>query len=871
MAGPRDRVGLPESLRFWKNRIEATDPDKTFRVGLLYGPSGCGKSSLVKAGLLPRLNRHVRHIYVESTAAETETRLARGLFQACPELPSDLGIVESLATLRRGGLLVRGKKLLIVLDQFEQWLFAKRGESHAELVDALRHCDGEHVQAVILVRDDFWLTASRFMRALEVRLIEGENSALVDLFDPRHAKVVLTAFGRAYGTLPARISEFSSDHKAFIDSSVEGLTQDGKIVPVRLALFAEMVKGKPWTPATLRAVGGTLGVGVTFLEETFSAKAAPPEHRLHQDATRAVVRALLPERGTDIKGQMRSEAELRAASGYADRPQEFEDLVRILDTELRLITPSDPAGNDQGEMIPDKMNDEGLRMNETTAAIDPTYASSFISQPSSFRHYQLTHDYLVRPLREWLSRKQCETRKGRAELTLEERASLWSSKPENRYLPSLGEWATIRLLTEKKDWSPPQCKMMSAAARRYSARLAWTAVLVALAAIAVGAVAYWVDHWRRQDEARSFIEHLRVAEWELLPEVLARFGPERALVRDEVTRIAGDSSRGPRPAPARRLAIAPYDQATAVGLLDDLAAASPQELRVMWGRLGTWNDRLGPQLWTRLDDPSLTLEARCRFACALARCDPASPRWADAADTVAEAMLTEDDPLFLTGWVKLLDPVRRVLVDPVARACMDPGRSEEQRLLATAALAELGREEPERITEVLLAGDDRQGDILYRLVVRDRERFGSLMRDVLVGPAAAAPGPLATKRTANVALTMARLGKWEAVWPLLKQIPDAGVRTQLIDRLHRAVASPSSLIDGLQVAHEASVRQAILLAMGAYAEERLTTPERDSPSGGMPPALRARPGPGDSLGRGVALEEMGPVRRAQPDAEEAGG
>jgi len=53
LPGPRDRDGLPESIRFWKTLIERTDPDKTFRVGLIYGPSGCGKSSLVKAGLLP--------------------------------------------------------------------------------------------------------------------------------------------------------------------------------------------------------------------------------------------------------------------------------------------------------------------------------------------------------------------------------------------------------------------------------------------------------------------------------------------------------------------------------------------------------------------------------------------------------------------------------------------------------------------------------------------------------------------------------------------------------------------------------------------------------------------------------------------------
>ncbi|HEV3259155.1 MAG TPA: serine/threonine-protein kinase, partial [Gemmataceae bacterium] len=50
LPGPRDRDGLPESLRFWKTRIESPDPDATFKVGLIYGPSGCGKSSLVKAG-----------------------------------------------------------------------------------------------------------------------------------------------------------------------------------------------------------------------------------------------------------------------------------------------------------------------------------------------------------------------------------------------------------------------------------------------------------------------------------------------------------------------------------------------------------------------------------------------------------------------------------------------------------------------------------------------------------------------------------------------------------------------------------------------------------------------------------------------------
>jgi hypothetical protein len=102
-----------------------------------------------------------------------------------------------------------------------------------------------------------------------------------------------------------------------------------------------MVKGRPWSPATLKAVGGTQGVGITFLEETFSASTAPAEHRLHQKAARAVLAALLPDSGTDIKGHLRSHRELSEVSGYADRPDLFRDLIRILDAETRLITPTD--------------------------------------------------------------------------------------------------------------------------------------------------------------------------------------------------------------------------------------------------------------------------------------------------------------------------------------------------------------------------------------------------------------------------------------------------------------------------------------------------------------------------------------------------
>src|SRR5262249_36550182 len=161
----------------WKTRIEATDADGTFSVGLIYGPSGCGKSSLVKAGLLPHLAKSVTAVYVEATGEETEARLLKGLRRQLPHLPRNLSLGESLAGLRRGRYLAAGQKVLLVLDQFEQWLHAKRSEENTELVQALRQCDGGRVQAIVMVRDDFWLAVSRFMKAMEVEILEGRNSA----------------------------------------------------------------------------------------------------------------------------------------------------------------------------------------------------------------------------------------------------------------------------------------------------------------------------------------------------------------------------------------------------------------------------------------------------------------------------------------------------------------------------------------------------------------------------------------------------------------------------------------------------------------------------------------------------------------------
>src|SRR5262249_19758069 len=151
-------------------------------------------SSLVKAGLLPRLASSVLWVHVEATATETETRLRNKLRERCPSLSADLDLFSAIATLRLGQQ--KDQKVFIVLDQFEQWLHARRSEPNCALVQALRQCDGKHVQCVVLVRDDYLMGLTRFLKELDIELLFGRNAAAVDLFDLDHARYVLAAFGR---------------------------------------------------------------------------------------------------------------------------------------------------------------------------------------------------------------------------------------------------------------------------------------------------------------------------------------------------------------------------------------------------------------------------------------------------------------------------------------------------------------------------------------------------------------------------------------------------------------------------------------------------------------------------------------------------
>ena len=779
LPGPRDRDGLPESVRFWKNRIESQDPEGSFSVGLIYGPSGCGKSSLMKAGVLPRLSPEIVAIYIEATAEDTEMKARSALKRRFPELQPDLTLKESLAVIRSGRLLPAGQKVLLVLDQFEQYLHLQKDQERSELVQALRQCNGRTVQCLIMVRDDFWMAATRFMRALEIRLVEGRNSAAVDLFPVKHAENVLAEFGRAFQALPENLGDTTKDQRSFLERAAKALAQDDKVMCVRLALFAEMVKDKPWTPSTLKAIGGAEGAGVTFLEETFSSSNAPPGHRLHQRAARAVLQALLPPPGSDIKGRMEPVERLRELTGYADRHKDFDDLIEILDHELRLISSIDPEGQDESGTAPSQ---------QRGPVVSAIPASLLDVPPPSLRYYQLTHDFLVPAIREWLTGKEKETPEGRARLLLAERATLWIRKTENKQLPSFLEWLTFVRRTERSRWTDGESRMMRAASRRNFTRIGIFFVsLASLALFCVGLYGAWHQQ-RRKEHADQLVKQLLLAQLPLVSSIADQLNGLPGHWHSQLADIADNVEERPGRRLRAHLALAADHPGAPAFLVRNLLEGPLIDLPIIVPALKQRQAESRDFLWLAAQERSLAPDQLLRVAFALAEVDSNGQGWPGIAHETAAALVRAN---FLDApfWTNGLRPARKQLLEPLAGEFYAANLPEAFRVGAGRVLADYAGDDPKLLVSLLCAADSAQLRELLPAIKAKPEPCIQLLTPILDAPIQTL-GPDLGQRTrarANCSAALLLLDRPDAVRQWLGQNKEPDVRSALIDLLPKLI------------------------------------------------------------------------------------
>ena len=847
LPGVRGRDGLPRKVSFWKTRLEQRDPDQTFPVGVMYGPSGCGKSSLVKAALLPRLSSTVLPLYIEATPHDTEGRLLKALSRACPDLAGEENLVEWIAQLReRKGW--RGRKIVLIIDQFEQWLHERPNLARTSLALALRQCDGVGVQALLLVREDFWMMVTRFMEALEVPLDSG-NMESVDLFDLDHARRVLAMFGRAHGRLPAEPEKPTAEQQDFLTRAVRELADGETVACVRLAVFAEMLKNRPWTPAKLDEVAQQGGVGVAFLDETFSAKTAPPAHRMHKAGAQRVLRALLPEVGSDIKGQMRSYQQLLEAADYRRRPAEFDTLLRILDREARLITPTEPEHSTAGT----GGTAENPELPDSRSATGPAAEPS--SPAPAGRYYQLTHDYLVPALREWLTREQRETPRGRAELLLAERTALWQAKPEDRHLPTLAEYLQIRRLTAARQRREPERQLMRRATVVHGWRIGWALVGCALV---VGA-GLWLNSWIRdlrwEERARELVYQLPTTRPEQWKELLPRLAePE---LRSRADRLLDDTLQSAlernESTALTRLAMLQLrgDQTQLAALREELMEGPISEFLPLRDQLQPQAGQLTPELWTILRDESADNNRRLRGAMALAGFQSASELTSPAPDQplpeswtagdveAVTSLLLTANPVFQREIREALRPIAGLLLDPLETQFGDDEAEPAQQVSATNAIVEYASHDSARLARLLTVATPEQFQALYPLFEKQATDGlkADLARQVATLPPEnmeAAPRIAFGQQRANAAVTLLRLGELEPALKVCDLSNDPEALSQFLVRSRPRGVTVDTLLACLDLVDstppgptEARLRYALLLALGEHAEKDLPDARRD--------------------------------------------
>ena len=188
---------------------------------------------------------------------------------------------------------------------------------------------------------------------------------------------------------------------------------------------------------------------------------------------------------------MRSAEELLSRSGYEQRADEFNELLQILNGELRLITPTASV--------------EPKKIDRVVRATDPAGIP-----PADIKYYQLTHDYLVPSLRDWLSAKQRESWRGRVFLLIAERTNDWISKRQIRALPGPLEYLRIlaALILPTRGFRRPIQRLETPPRRMLWAAARWLALTGTALLLILSAIGWWSWELNGRTEAEGLAGEL---------------------------------------------------------------------------------------------------------------------------------------------------------------------------------------------------------------------------------------------------------------------------------------------------------------------------------------------------------------------------
>ncbi len=434
--------------------------------------------------------------------------------------------------------------------------------------------------------------------------------------------------------------------------------------------------------------------------------------------------------------------------------------------------------------------------------------------------------YLVHSLRNWLTRKQKETRRGRAELKLFDTSASWNAKPENRFLPSWWENLNIRLLTDNKKWTEPQRKMMGKAGRVHGIRFVLSLVASVVVFLGVINIRNAAGERQRNAEATRLVKGLLTADTSQIKTVIEKELPGfRQYATDDLQQAFQES---PAKSHAKRhaaLAFLPDGKSVLPFLKNRLLTITPLNFVHMRDLLIDDKDELVASYWETArtgETPALRFQA----ACALAGFDAENEHWQEKDfQTFVAGHLVSVRPSELLLWTNALRPVKDHLTGALSTVYRNPDAGEQVRSFATDTLADFWSDNSDGLFDLLAVANEKQFASMFSRLDFHREEavalgIAEVARTFLEDASEAEKESLAM-RQANAAVMLLKMGASDQVWPLLKHSPDPRVRSYIIHWLSPRAGDPKTIIARYEQETDVTIKRALLLCLGEFELEEV--------------------------------------------------
>ena len=514
--------------------------------------------------------------------------------------------------------------------------------------------------------------------------------------------------------------------------------------------------------------------------------------------------ALLPDRGTDIKGSMKSYDELLRASGYSAQPDQFRAMLRILDQNLRLISTTDPMGH------------------------SPEEATNL----SGMRFYQLTHDFLVPAIRERLTAQQRSTRRGRAELLLRDLSASWNDeRTDRRSLPGWFEWLQIQLLTNRPRWTKHQRDVMS--------RTSWSLAIKLAAIMAVaGLTGFAIYASNRKSEATALVTQLSTAKTQEVAAILENLSATRSWAAPELKAIMTATGTDPRTRTFVSLALLPIDPQQNTFLAEQLLTCPFEDQPLLLDALNPIQTEIVPGLWATAIHQTAGADQRFRAVLALARFDPPTAATTSSWQKLAKFITTElveaatynrdSYPIILSS----VRPLNSLLAPMLSEIVCDRYGEPVQQSAASQLLMGLLKERPAELGQAFLAADLQHVQRILPIMDERRTAVIPVLRTAALSgyedTLSKEQWTVRARQQSMAAALLLRYREPSGVWTVLQQTLQPDARTYLIHLVEPMGVDPALLLAHLRKESDDGIRNALLLALGEYDKDRFDDNDRGS-------------------------------------------